>query len=815
MPRRSASETRYFKIGAITTALTTPCRDLLERYTSLYRHWRIDAPREEAIHVRVEPRRRAPWRRKRYDVIVNETTRFEPARRAEMLPYVEWAINWEVPKVHPRFLQFHASAMEFEGRRVIFPAPSGHGKSTLTAGLLARGWRYLCDEFALVDVETLELQPYPRAICIKKPSHAVINGLGLSLHDRQYHFKGSKGYVGYVDPRSASDDAVGSPGPVRFVIFPKYVAGAEPRLTPISRADAAFALHGVCFNLLGCRAVALDVIAEMIRGAACFRLASGEINETCRLIEATLRGEPAPSATTAGRFAREPETASAGQGTPGPFVAPSRLASDTELTGVRDKIRGCTQPPLAEWDERATSGDRDEGATDKRPGRVDAGPPLGVVTRFGRRARLMLVRALRPGEQSRTQPAASAAPVARPEPVAPTKPGRLESWLRPAGPRGRAIPATGNEWHSFARDVVEAELAGIVRETAQSHAIDIPEAARSVIDRRADTVAARNLAARHALVPLLQALDRASIPVMLLKGAALLESVYPRLDLRPMSDVDLLVRPDQARDAISALAPHARPGMDLIREDFFPAYYYETELLTGGPFPLRVDLHARPLRPLRIARIMPDDAMWTGAIAVTIGEAKAVIPGAETMVIHLAAHAAYHGCARLIWLYDIKRVVATHAGRIDWGLVVDRARKWGLALPVATALRETQRRLGPACPETTLRELEARKAHWKDRLTLHAAPRAAASPLIHVATNLLSTPGVRFRLGYLLALLRPGASHLGETYPYRHRGWTVCAHAWRVGRSFARLAALPYHAARALTRRIGRRRAALPGPSLA
>lgn len=122
-------------------------------------------------------------------------------------------------------------------------------------------------------------------------------------------------------------------------------------------------------------------------------------------------------------------------------------------------------------------------------------------------------------------------------------------------------------------------------------------------------------------------------------------------------------------------------------------------------------------------------------------------------------------------------------------------------MPVATALRAVQRRLGPSCPEPVLRELEATPAHWKDRLALHVAPRAAASPLIHVASNLLCTPGVRFRLGYALALMSPGVAHLGECYPLRHRGWTICAHAWRVARLFARLAALPFHAARALTRR--------------
>ncbi len=283
-------QTRRFQIGVVHAALTTPLRGLRDRYTALYRQFQTDKPNAREVHVEVQPRRLPPWRRKCYEVTVNGRLQFEPSRADEILPYVEWSINWEVPEVMPEYLQLHASSMEVGGAGVIFPGQSGSGKSTLTVGLLARGWRYLCDEFALIHTDTLALHPYPRAICIKKPAYPVIKSLGLRLHgDRQY-LKGFKGWVGFINPVEVHPNAIGQACPIRYVIFPRYTRGATPMLIPISRAEAAFDLHAVCFNLFGCQTLGLDVLAGMIRQASCYRLIGGEIAATCDLVGRLVEG---------------------------------------------------------------------------------------------------------------------------------------------------------------------------------------------------------------------------------------------------------------------------------------------------------------------------------------------------------------------------------------------------------------------------------------------------------------------------------------------------------------------------------------------
>ena len=92
-----------------------------------------------------------------------------------------------------------------------------------------------------------------------------------------------------------------------------------------------------------------------------------------------------------------------------------------------------------------------------------------------------------------------------------------------------------------------------------------------------------------------------------------------------------------------------------------------------------------------------------------------------------------------------------------------------------------------------------------ERLHVVAAPpRDAASALAHVLCNVLCTPGVRLRAGYLMAHLFPGPKHLVTKYPYRHPGWTFCAHIWRATRALCRVLLSPGCAVVAAVRTVTR-----------
>lgn len=391
-----------------------------------------------------------------------------------------------------------------------------------------------------------------------------------------------------------------------------------------------------------------------------------------------------------------------------------------------------------------------------------------------------------------------------------------------------------SDWPGIIETASDAGLGGLILEALRSKNLNAPDFARRSLKRAAQSVTQRNQRMMTRLEPLIAALNADDIPVMLLKGAALNSTAYPSPELRPMSDVDLLIRQRDALRAIEALKKAGcRSGLRLMRRDFFPRFYYETELITDEPDPLRIDLHARPLRPMRYARLIDEDAFWHnaqsirgfpphartrcdtapherewhdlgprepgwhGSLTLCVKDlpapqrthATVLIPAPETMLIHLAAHAAFHGHARLIWLYDLKRWVETNQQAIDWIRLEHLCAQWRLTLAVRSAIEHAESLFGSFVPQESRTRLHAQSATWRDRLTLHQAPRDAASPWLHIMTNLLCTPGLRWKLAYVTALLTPDSAHLADVYPYRHPGWTLAAFAYRILRAAARLCA--------------------------
>lgn len=204
------------------------------------------------------------------------------------MPHLEWYINWQIIHGRHEYLQLHASSLERGGVALVLPGEPGSGKTTLTAGLLARGWSYLCDEFALIDPEAGVLCPYPRALCIKEAGFDIIDRLGLPLRRKTPYRKTPKGRVAFLNPLDVRADVVARPAPVQWFVFPTYVPDSEPKLERISRGQAAFQLARQCFNFKSYSADALAILAEVARGAECYRLTMGELQASCDLVERLL-----------------------------------------------------------------------------------------------------------------------------------------------------------------------------------------------------------------------------------------------------------------------------------------------------------------------------------------------------------------------------------------------------------------------------------------------------------------------------------------------------------------------------------------------
>lgn len=305
---------------------------------------------------------------------------------------------------------------------------------------------------------------------------------------------------------------------------------------------------------------------------------------------------------------------------------------------------------------------------------------------------------------------------------------------------------------------------------------------RLATDRAGLAVATQNIRMMHFLALLAKAFNDADVPLMVLKGGAMQLMVYKAPTDRQMCDLDLLIKPcdiDRAFEILESVGAYR--SQILMREDFFPRYYYEAEFTVGDIMPVVMDVHIRPLRPLRYVQFMPDDALWANAQQVQTGDAHVYIPCPEEMLLHMTAHLAVHGDSARKWREDICRWSDQFAEQINWQHFVQAAQQWHLTLPVVAGIEAAQ--VGHQrwiVPQLIYEQLLDTPVNWRDRLCLRQAPRDDDHPTAHVLVNAMVTPGVFFVLGYLFAAIFPGKQHMQEWYGHEHVGWLPVAHGLRL-----------------------------------
>jgi hypothetical protein len=216
--------------------------------------------------------------------------------RDEALAYLIWAIHSAaVERLRTTHLLFHAGAVAGGPHGLLLPAPAGHGKTTLVAGLVRAGMAYLGDDIAAVDPATLALQPFAKSLAVKAGARRALAPLYPELVRSVPRLRAGGETVWYLPP---PPDAW-PPGPVavRYVVLPRYLARGRTTLTPVSRSEALRQLLEQSFGLgtHGLEGVAGAV--ELVRRARCYALAVGSLRAAVRLLVELVHSE-LPAART-------------------------------------------------------------------------------------------------------------------------------------------------------------------------------------------------------------------------------------------------------------------------------------------------------------------------------------------------------------------------------------------------------------------------------------------------------------------------------------------------------------------------------------
>lgn len=220
-----------------------------------------------------------------FSVVLEERRLFGPASPDLTFNYLIWHIMGEATDRCTDLLLVHAGVASWNGQAVVLPAASGSGKTTLTAGLVRAGFSYLTDEVAALSPQDETVVPFPMALSIKPGSYSVLADLLPPLAPEVQRFVDGRRPLLPSDIRPGS---VGVPVPVRLIVFPRYLAGAETTLTPMTRAEAVVELAHNGFNFETFKRRGFDLLCRLARSADCYRLRVGDLDEAVETIRGIL-----------------------------------------------------------------------------------------------------------------------------------------------------------------------------------------------------------------------------------------------------------------------------------------------------------------------------------------------------------------------------------------------------------------------------------------------------------------------------------------------------------------------------------------------
>lgn len=211
---------------------------------------------------------------------------FYPFPRRLGLALLEWGLNWCIWGQPQRYLVIHAAAVARDGRAALLPGDAGAGKSTLTAALIARGWRLMSDELTLLDMERRELLPLARPVSLKNDSIGIIRGFapdaafGPVLPDTR------KGTVSHMRPPPDSVRHSAEPARPAWIVFPNYTPSARlaERAEPKARALARLGDQAINRTFFG--ADGFEALVWLIDSADCTTLTYSSLDDAVAWFDA-------------------------------------------------------------------------------------------------------------------------------------------------------------------------------------------------------------------------------------------------------------------------------------------------------------------------------------------------------------------------------------------------------------------------------------------------------------------------------------------------------------------------------------------------
>ena len=211
----------------------------------------------------------------------------------------------------------------------------------------------------------------------------------------------------------------------------------------------------------------------------------------------------------------------------------------------------------------------------------------------------------------------------------------------------------------------------------------------------------------HQLGQVLETLNSAGIPVIVLKGAHLAELVYDDPALRPMADFDLLVHQEDLHlvDKTMISCGYGPTQSEWIDKGYIDSHqhvplYSQTN---AHPFEIHWTI-THPSNPISINL----DILWEQVGSATIAGEKVLVLSPEDLLLHLCLHACQDSLysSGLRSIIDVSVTIERYLSDLDWQQVIRFSQQWGAVKPVYLTLFLARDLVCSPVPDQVLAALE-------------------------------------------------------------------------------------------------------------
>lgn len=167
------------------------------------------------------------------------------------------------------------------------------------------------------------------------------------------------------------------------------------------------------------------------------------------------------------------------------------------------------------------------------------------------------------------------------------------------------------------------------------------------------------------------------IPIIVMKGIYLSEWLYKDIGLRQLSDIDVLIKEEDAGNCVEILKgmgyqSHESESISGFIEENVEPLHLPSMSFQG----VNVEIHTRIFRQSEVKAIEPK-LLWENAHAVIINGVQVFAFSLTDLLLHLCLHLDKHFQVRQVqfgWYADITNLMCRHAEEINWNELEERCR---------------------------------------------------------------------------------------------------------------------------------------------